>query len=58
LFERETRWLIEKEFARTAEDILWRRTKLGLHFSPNQTQKLADWVDREIDTKAHLVKAS
>ena len=23
-------WLVEREWARTAEDILWRRTKLGL----------------------------
>ena len=27
---REVRYLIDTEFARTAEDILWRRTKLGL----------------------------
>ena len=27
----EVDWLMEKEFAETAEDILWRRSKLGLH---------------------------
>lgn len=32
LTERETRYLIAKEWARTAEDVLWRRTKLGLRF--------------------------
>jgi glycerol-3-phosphate dehydrogenase len=31
LYEAEIRYLTEKEFARTADDILWRRTKLGLH---------------------------
>lgn len=31
LTEAEVRWLTEREFARTADDILWRRTKLGLH---------------------------
>ena len=31
LYEREIMYLIEHEFAKTAEDILWRRTKLGLH---------------------------
>jgi glycerol-3-phosphate dehydrogenase len=31
LHEAEVRYLIEREFARTAGDILWRRTKLGLH---------------------------
>jgi glycerol-3-phosphate dehydrogenase len=31
LYEREVEYLCREEFARTAEDILWRRTKLGLH---------------------------
>jgi glycerol-3-phosphate dehydrogenase len=31
LYEREVDYLRREEFARTAEDILWRRTKLGLH---------------------------
>ena len=30
LYAREVDWLVEREFARTAEDVLWRRTKLGL----------------------------
>jgi glycerol-3-phosphate dehydrogenase len=29
--ERELDWLVEEEWARTAEDVLWRRSKLGLH---------------------------
>jgi glycerol-3-phosphate dehydrogenase len=33
LYERELAWLVEREYARTAEDVLWRRTKLGLHMS-------------------------
>ena len=40
LYEAEVRWLVEKEFACTADDILWRRTKLGLRFTPAQTQAL------------------
>jgi glycerol-3-phosphate dehydrogenase len=31
LSEAEVRYLVEKEWARSAEDILWRRSKLGLH---------------------------
>lgn len=31
VYEAEIRYLIDQEFARTSEDILWRRTKLGLH---------------------------
>ena len=31
LYQREVNYLRHEEFARTADDILWRRTKLGLH---------------------------
>jgi glycerol-3-phosphate dehydrogenase len=31
LYEREVTYLCREEFARTADDILWRRTKLGLY---------------------------
>lgn len=31
LYECEVKYLVAHEFAKTAEDILWRRTKLGLH---------------------------
>lgn len=40
LYEREIIYLIENEWATTAEDILWRRTKLGLAFTPAEIQKL------------------
>ncbi|WP_020179990.1 glycerol-3-phosphate dehydrogenase [Methylopila sp. M107] len=42
LTEREVRYLIAKEWARTAEDVLWRRTKLGLRFSEEGRRRLAD----------------
>ena len=41
LTEREVDWLVQHEFARTAEDILWRRTKLGLRFTAAETEALA-----------------
>jgi len=41
LTAREVHWLCTREWARTAEDILWRRTKLGLWFSPQETALLA-----------------
>ena len=34
LTEREVVWLRDREWARTAEDVLWRRTKLGLRIGP------------------------
>jgi glycerol-3-phosphate dehydrogenase len=40
LTEREVRWLMEREFARTAADVLWRRTKLGLKLSEAEAAEL------------------
>jgi glycerol-3-phosphate dehydrogenase len=34
LSEREVDWLVRTEWARTAKDVLWRRSKLGLRFTP------------------------
>ncbi|TCM52152.1 homodimeric glycerol 3-phosphate dehydrogenase (quinone) [Rhizobium sp. PP-F2F-G48] len=42
LYEAEVRYLIEQEWARTAEDILWRRTKLGLNLTKTEASALAD----------------
>jgi glycerol-3-phosphate dehydrogenase len=38
--ERELDWLIREEWARTAEDVLWRRSKLGLHMPPEGQARL------------------
>jgi glycerol-3-phosphate dehydrogenase len=32
--------LVRREWARTAEDILWRRSKLGLHVPADAAQKI------------------
>ena len=44
LTEREVHWLMEHEFAQTAEDVIWRRTKLGLRLSKDQTENLARFI--------------
>jgi D-erythritol 1-phosphate dehydrogenase len=46
LYEREVEYLIAHEWAETAEDILWRRTKVGLHISPDGVAALNDWLRR------------
>lgn len=46
LSEAELRWLVEREWARTAEDVLWRRSKLGLLLSPGQAQQVAADLSR------------
>jgi glycerol-3-phosphate dehydrogenase len=44
LTEREVTWLRDTEWARTAEDVLWRRSKLGLRFSPDEAAALERWL--------------
>jgi glycerol-3-phosphate dehydrogenase len=43
LFEAELDHLYQHEWARCADDVLWRRTKLGLHLSPAERARVADW---------------
>ena len=44
LFQREVDNLVESEWARTADDVLWRRTKLGLLFTPEQSAELDHYL--------------
>lgn len=46
LYEREAEYLCRAEWAMSAADILWRRTKLGLHVPPESAQRLDDWLAR------------
>lgn len=44
LFAAELRYLVEHEWAMSAEDILWRRTRLGLHLPPDAAPRLEEWL--------------
>ncbi len=44
LTEREVRWLMTREYARTAEDVVWRRNKLGLRLTAAQIAVLDHWM--------------
>jgi glycerol-3-phosphate dehydrogenase len=44
LTEAEVRWLMEREFARRAEDVVWRRSKLGLRMSAGEIAALDAWM--------------
>lgn len=46
LHERELDYLCREEWARTPEDILWRRSKLGLHLPPGAPEVLGRWLER------------
>ncbi len=43
LFEAELHYLHAHEWARSADDVLWRRTKLGLHYDAAERAAVADW---------------
>ncbi len=45
LFECELFYLHGTEWARNADDVLWRRTKLGLHYTPAERAAVADWCN-------------
>ncbi|HJS89024.1 MAG TPA: glycerol-3-phosphate dehydrogenase [Steroidobacteraceae bacterium] len=46
LHEREVDFLCRMELARTAEDILWRRTRLGLYVGIEGIGRLEEWLAR------------
>jgi glycerol-3-phosphate dehydrogenase len=51
LFQAEIDYLIGQEFALTAEDILWRRSKRGLHLSPVERARVSAYVDERVNGK-------
>ncbi len=40
----EVEWLMRREFARRAEDVVWRRSKLGLRLDAAQIDRLDAWM--------------
>ncbi len=44
LYEAEVRWLMDKEFAVRADDVVWRRNKLGLRMDATQIAELDTWM--------------
>lgn len=46
LYEIELSWMVNEEWARTAEDVLWRRSKLGLKSEEIDVAALEQWLKR------------
>ncbi len=44
LSEREVRYLMDKEWAVSAADVIWRRTKLGLRLTAAEVERLEAWM--------------
>lgn len=52
LFEREAEYLCEVEWASSSDDILWRRTKLGLYAKAEHGIELAEWLNGRTHAKS------
>ena len=46
LYEAELRYLARHEWARTADDVLWRRTRLGLRLGEEAANRVGRWFDK------------
>jgi glycerol-3-phosphate dehydrogenase len=59
LHEGELHYLHQHEWARSADDVLWRRSKLGLHLTAAQRARVVDWCEAHwTDTPAHAAAAA
>ena len=52
LSEAEVIWLMDKEWARSAEDVVWRRTKLGLRLDADQLATLESFMRQRLSEGA------
>jgi glycerol-3-phosphate dehydrogenase len=46
LYEAELDYLVAREWAASADDVLWRRSKLGLHLAPQEQARVRRWFER------------
>jgi glycerol-3-phosphate dehydrogenase len=54
LTEAEVRYLMAEEWARTADDVLWRRGKLGLRLDAAQARALGEWMAEQAGARMAL----
>jgi len=52
LTESEVRYLMANEWACSAEDVVWRRSKLGLLLSPAEIAAIDDWIAAHLEASA------
>ena len=48
LSEREVKYLVEHEWVRSADDVLWRRSKLGIHMPGEDVERLKSWFTANV----------
>ncbi|EAU42712.1 aerobic glycerol-3-phosphate dehydrogenase [Fulvimarina pelagi HTCC2506] len=56
LTEAEVKWLMDREFARTAEDVVWRRSKLGLRLDAKEIAALDRFMASRGDSLANAAE--
>ena len=52
LTEAEVAYSIDQEWTRSAADLVWRRTKLGLRLTPTEIERLDDHIRQRLTTIA------
>ena len=55
LHERELRFLQENEWAMSADDVLWRRSKLGLRYTAEERAQVADWLQARATNNLYMI---
>jgi glycerol-3-phosphate dehydrogenase len=53
LFEAELDYLRAHEWARSGDDVLWRRSKLGLHMSESERAAVAGWWTPQVGMRTN-----
>jgi len=57
LYEREVEHFVREEWALTVDDVIWRRSKVGMHMPSGATAALADYLARLTGTRERLAPA-
>jgi len=54
VYQAEIDYLMQHEFSQKAEDVLWRRTKLGLYLSQEQQAEVTQYMIEKLGTKKRV----
>jgi glycerol-3-phosphate dehydrogenase len=57
LYEAELDYLVKNEWALSGVDILWRRSKLGLHLPADTAQRVDEWLAHKKEESRQLTPA-
>ena len=52
LTEKEVNWFLENEYVYTVEDLIWRRTKIGLRLSKQEIKALDLYIKKRLKKRS------